>query len=479
MRVRALSTARGRPDDSGGEAVASRSTVRSAFRPESASAEREPADTKTMSHVAAAPPTPPDVLSPELELDAILEQGTIASVYQPIVELSSGSVVGYEALARGPQDSPLHTPGALFGTAVRAGRLEALDWACRAAALRGALGTAIERPSALFVNIEPVAAMASIPTQFDEVVADARERLQVVFEFTERALTDRPAEVLQAVEQLRRLGAMIALDDVGVDPRSLALMPFLRPDVIKLDMSVVQGRASLRMARTMHAVNAQADAFGAIVLAEGIETPEHLQRALALGATHGQGWMYGRPAPAPSLRPVGTTFPMARRSHAPGSEPTQDVTPFEQIAAADERSRVATKQLLLALSRQLELQAEDLGPEAVVITNLQAERHLTAATRERYRRLAERTAFVGVVGEHISGEPVAGVRGGALAPSDPMAQEWNVFVISPHFTAAMVARDLGDDGDDMARRFEYRLVYDRSAAVSAARLLMAKIAPQH
>lgn len=414
------------------------------------------------------------------ELDRVIAGG-ITPAYQPIVDLASGAAVAYEALARGPVDSPLHTPGALFGTAARAGRLTELDWACRAAALGHALGTALERPTALFVNIEPVAAMAAIPAQFEAVVGDAIGSLDVVFELTERALTERPAEVLQAVRALRALGAQIALDDVGVDPRSLALMPFLAPDVIKLDMSLVQGDPSPHMARVMHAVNAESQRSGAIVLAEGIENEAHLERANALGATHGQGWFFGRPAPAPTHRVVTSTLP--RRDRASATEALQAesalarLSPYELVATTGQTPRVASKGLLLALSRQLEVHAQDLGPEAVILSNLQHVRHATPHTLRRYGALAEQAAFVGLIGEDLDHAPTSGVRGGPLAANDPLRKEWNVSIISPHFAAAMVARDLGDDhGDDMERRFEYFLTYRRREAVDTAKVMMSRIA---
>lgn len=422
-----------------------------------------------------APRSPADDLG---ELDRLIRDEAIVSVYQPIVELATGATVAYEALARGPEGSPLQMPGALFGTAARAGRLEELDWVCRAAALRGALGSALERPTSLFVNIEPIASMASIPEQFGELVAGAKDHLNVVFEFTERALTDRPAEVLRAVRDLRRIGAAIALDDVGVDPRSLALMPFLRPDVIKLDMSLVQGEPTLQMARTLHAVNAQSERHGTVLLAEGIETEEHLERALELGATHGQGWMFGRPAPPPSHRVVTATLPHPTLEAAKaGRGQARPRTPFEVVAAkASGSTRTASKRLLLALSKSLELQAKALGPEAVVISNLQAGQHLTDITRARYEALATQTAFVGVIGQDIDSEPIPGVRGGPLRPGDALTHEWNVCVVAPHFAAALVAVDLGDEGDDMSRRFDYFVTYDREMAVDAARILMTRIA---
>src|SRR4029453_11490950 len=96
----------------------------------------------------------------------------------------------------------------------------------------------------------------------------------------------------------------IAIDDVGADPRSLALMPFLEPDVIKLDMRLVQAQPSAEIARVTHAVSAEAERSGARVIAEGIETEAHAHRAAALGADLAQGWLFGRPGPLPEAIPA-------------------------------------------------------------------------------------------------------------------------------------------------------------------------------
>ena len=91
----------------------------------------------------------------------------------------------------------------------------------------------------------------------------------------------------------------MALDDVGAEPASLAVMPFVRPDVIKLDLRLVQGRTTAEVARIVNAVRAQAELTGARILAEGIETRRHAEIARTLGATIAQGYLYGRPGVLP------------------------------------------------------------------------------------------------------------------------------------------------------------------------------------
>jgi EAL domain-containing protein (putative c-di-GMP-specific phosphodiesterase class I) len=224
-------------------------------------------------------------------LGEILSRDGIRSVYQPIVDIASNSVTGYEALSRGPAGTSLESPLALFGQARKEGRLTDLDWACRAAALRGGLDS-LSPPLSLFLNIEP-AASARVPDQFKGLWRLAGKSSKVIAEITERALTDDPAALLRTVAGLRELGWGIALDDVGADPRSLAMLPFLHPDVIKLDLRLIQDRPSANIAQVVHAVLAEVERSGTAVLAEGIETHEHLLTALAMGATLGQGWLFG------------------------------------------------------------------------------------------------------------------------------------------------------------------------------------------
>ena len=411
-------------------------------------------------------------LSVHAQLREVIAGGRIRAIYQPIVDLASGTPVAYEALARGPEGSSLETPGALFGAAARADMVAELDRACRDAAVEGAVLAGLRPPHTLFVNVEPSAIDGSEPllAHEDELAAG---NLRVVVEFTERALAACPAEVLAAVGWLRQRGVGVALDDVGVDERSLALVPFLAPDVIKLDMSLVQQRGTSRAtARVLNAVGAEAERSGATLLAEGIETEEHLARARAIGATLGQGWLFGRPGP---LVPE----PMvADRVRLRSSGITPVGTPFELIADR-RRVRRGDKRLLLALSRQLEAEADGLGGEVVVLASFQDAGFFTTRSRDRYEQLARSAALVGALGTGMSEEPAPRVRGADLKKDEALQDEWNVVVISPHFAGAFVARDLGDtDVPDSDRRFDFFVTYERELVARAAHALMARIYPQ-
>lgn len=400
-----------------------------------------------------------------------IAEGEIHAVYQPLVDLGSGDVVGYEALARGPAGSGLERPDRMFEAASRAGVRAELEWECLRAALRGALEAGLGGEQALFINLEPSLLSHARPADLRALLEAALERFPVFVEFTERALTRAPADLLATVERLRSLGAGVALDDVGVDPTSLALMPFLAPDVIKLDLSLVQGPPSLEKAAVMHAVNAESERAGALILGEGVEHELHRKTAISLGAGYAQGWLFGRPGPisqashAPLSRPIGV-----RRAPplAPGG------SPFEVVAASRPILR-GDKGLLLALSLQIEGHTAALGSAAVLLSSFQDDRYFTAATARRYASLAQDASLVVALGRGLSEEPAPRVRGVSLDRDDPICKEWDVIVLDPHFSMAFVARDLGDAGEDSARRFDYALTYDRALVLDAARALMGRV----
>jgi len=401
----------------------------------------------------------------------IIEARAVRAVYQPLVDLYSGATVGYEALARGPGGSPLERPDALFAAARRAGLECELEWQCQRAALQGAMRAGLGPGQALFVNIEPSVPLADSPCDLVQLGQDALARFPVFVELTERALTDRPAELLARVERLRAQGARIALDDVGADPRSLALMPFLAPDVIKLDLRLVQENPSREVAEIVHAVSAEAERTGALVLAEGIETEAHRRTALALGARYGQGWLFGRPRELRcDDRSGGDPIPARRRGMC-----SVQHSPFE-VVTHDRPTRRGSKRLLLALSRHIEEQSLGLGAAGVVLSTFQQADYFTLTTARRYARMSETSALVAALGVGLPETPAPGVRGVALDNDDPLRGEWDVTVISPHFSMAFVARELGDGGSDLERRFDFAITYERELAIAAAHALMGRLA---
>jgi EAL domain-containing protein (putative c-di-GMP-specific phosphodiesterase class I) len=413
-------------------------------------------------------------------LAEILTGQLVVPVFQPIVHMPTGRVVGYEALARGPEGSPLRAPDALFAAARADGVLAELDWLCRIRAMEAASDAGLVAPASLFINVEPEVAGLPPTPDLQSRLATV-EGLRVVVEFTERSLTARPAQLLGMADQIRDRGWGIALDDVGADPASLALMPFLRPDVIKLDLRLIQDRPDLAAAEIMSAVAAYAERSGATILAEGIETVEHIAIAQALGATLGQGWHFGRPAELTTERvgqvasDAATRIPLTSAARLESAARSS----LFAVAARQRTAKRSTKPLLIEVSKMLERQALQLKKTAVVLGAFEDAVYFTVPTSRRYETLAQSLAFVGALGKGLSPEPAPAVRGAQLRHDDPVIGEWHIVVVSPHFYAALIAQDLGDTGPDDQRRFDFILTYDPVLVTQMATGLLARMLPSH
>lgn len=390
----------------------------------------------------------------------------VRSVYQPIVDVDTGRTVAFEALARGPEGSVLESPAALFAAARRHGLLVPLDERCRESAVAGARAAGLRTP--LFVNVEPDALRTGGLESLRRLAAAWTGSDHLVLEVTERSLTERPAEMLFFLTAARDMGLRIALDDVGVDPRSLALMPLVGPDVIKLDMRLVQEPPTAHTAEVIAAVAAECERSGALLLAEGIETDEHRVRARAMGATLLQGWRFGRPGPLPAGA-TGDPLPALPAPRATADTPYAAVAPHRTTRHADWR-------FLLQISHLLEDRGRTLGGEAVVLGAFQRARRFTHLTAERYAAIARRAAFVAAVGVGLGPEPVPGVRGADLAADDPLGGEWSVVVLGPHFAGALVARETAHRHRG-SRVFDYAVTHDRALVVAAAHALMTTVVP--
>jgi EAL domain-containing protein (putative c-di-GMP-specific phosphodiesterase class I) len=397
-------------------------------------------------------------------LDEILWEDRVRSVFQPIVDLETGALFGLEALARGPAGSLLEFPDRLFVAARTAGRLAELDKACqRAAVARGdALG--IKAPLTLFVNAEPDdAGFGPLPVLPPGV--------RGVVELTEHVLTSRLAALLPAVQRARAEGWGIALDDIGADMRSLALMPLLRPDVIKLDLRLVQEQPTPEIAAIAGAVGAQAERTGATVVAEGIETVEQAQYARALGATLGQGYLYGRPTPEPRLsNPTEIPLPIFT-----AALPHPWRTPFD-LASARRPVRRGTMPLLASITQELERQAAGGHRTSLLISSFPDDDGELARVNTLYDELASDLAFVGALVIGDGPKLGSGVRGVSIRDEDPLQGTWNVIAIGAHFASMLAAQERGQPAPGEDQAFDFVVTHDRDIIVECAQALMLRMA---
>ncbi|GAA2064120.1 EAL domain-containing protein [Williamsia deligens] len=389
--------------------------------------------------------------------------------FQPIVDLATREVLGYEALARWP-DVPGATPDAVFDAAAAAGTLLDLDWICRRAAVEGALDGGLRRPLTLFVNVEP-RALGPMPRwrlpeeRFREIAAS---ELQIVVEFTERELLADPAAVMAAIDWAREFGCGIALDDVGVNPDSLTLLPLVLPDVVKLDRGVVVDPTHPRNAAVVDFVIDYAVNTGARIVAEGIETERDAQLATVAGATLGQGYLFGAPAP---LGPVAPDPVRPLRLFDPLRDPIG--RPSEILDRLP--SRVAEYGTIARVFDELSVLGDARPGAGCLLVSAQNAEAFVRRFGSRYAAFARKHTLVGVIGAGRLDIP--GVRGPADT-DDAFPGEFAMVIMTPMYTQAVVARDLGDRGPLENRRYAWCLTHDRAAVRDVGQCIVRRLAPR-
>ncbi|WP_426206401.1 bifunctional diguanylate cyclase/phosphodiesterase [Pseudomonas sp. TWP3-1] len=234
-------------------------------------------------------------------LSSILTQSGLHSLFQPIICLSERRILGYEALTRGPSNSPLHSPIALFAVARQAGRLSELEIACRQSACRRF--NEQQLPGKLFLNVSPESLLeaAHQPGRTLQLLQDfGIPPSQVVIELTEQTPTDDFQLLQTALHHYRAMGFSIALDDLGAGYSSLRLWSELRPDYVKIDRHFIDGIHQDALKREFVGSILQiAKASRAQVIAEGIELPEELAVLTEMGVDLVQGYLLGRPQEHP------------------------------------------------------------------------------------------------------------------------------------------------------------------------------------
>lgn len=234
------------------------------------------------------------------ELEHAIASGELRLHYQPIVELSGGSIVGVEALVRWEHPTRgLVAPGDFIPLAEETGLIVpmgawVMDEACRQAATW---------PDWLTVSINLSARQLAhaqlIPTVRDVLARTGTDPASICLEVTETVAVEDAEENRGAVSGLRALGVKLALDDFGTGYASLSFLKRFPLDVLKIDRSFVSGLcAESADAAIVGAVLSLARARGLVAVAEGVETAEEQDTLIGMGCARAQGYRFSRPVPA-------------------------------------------------------------------------------------------------------------------------------------------------------------------------------------
>ncbi|MDO8412372.1 MAG: GGDEF domain-containing protein [Gallionellaceae bacterium] len=236
-------------------------------------------------------------------IHAILEQRKLTAQFQPILNLKSGELLGFEGLIRGPADGPLHLPSSLFNAAKRCGLSLEIEMLCRQIVLE--CYARLNLPGKLFLNISPE--ILSDPGFKNGQTIEYMDKLgilpeQVIIEITENQPTEDFQAMRNALLHYRSMGFKIAIDDLGEGFSSLRLWSELRPEFVKIDMHFVQGVNTDPMKlQFLKSIQQIADSAGTHVIAEGIETEAELMIIRDIGIIFGQGYFIARSTAAPLL----------------------------------------------------------------------------------------------------------------------------------------------------------------------------------
>lgn len=232
------------------------------------------------------------------ELKRIIRDSAVTMVFQPVVDLGTREVLGFEALARGPKDSFFEMPRAMFALSRRVGVSVDLDRLCRDTALRD-WGRAA-RAGKVFVNV--------LPSSLDDpawrnggvgalLQAASIEPSDVVIEVSERAADSEIDRFAEVMEKIKNQGFGVALDDVGTGYATLPTLEKVRPHYLKVDVSMVRDiHRNLIKQELLSSLVQIARRIEASVIAEGVECEEEAKALVDAGARYGQGFLFAEPS---------------------------------------------------------------------------------------------------------------------------------------------------------------------------------------
>lgn len=239
------------------------------------------------------------------KVQELIMKEDIRTIFQPIISFKDKEIIGYEALSRGPEGTEYENPYLLFDAAAEADLLFELDRLCRKKALLNA--RSISPRHRLFINCLPSAVLD--PDFRDAYLKSFLEELKItpaniVLEVTEREAIENYELFKEAVSYYSGLGFAIAVDDTGAGYSSLETVVELKPDFIKLDISIVRDiDKNILKQELIKAIMALSKEMNSTVIAEGVETEEELNTLREIGIDFGQGFLFARPGlPFPEIK---------------------------------------------------------------------------------------------------------------------------------------------------------------------------------
>ena len=245
------------------------------------------------------------------ELQRIIDQRLITTMFQPIVDCQKGTVLGYEVLSRGPSDSPLHGAPALFQAGEQCGQVVTLEQACLLEAGKSCIRHGVSH--LVFVNVSPG---LLLPTAFTEdglqslLTTNGLRPENIVIELSERYPAENPEALKARLIALKKRGFRIAIDDLGTGYSGLKLWSEIQPDFVKIDRHFIRDiDRDLVKKEFVRSVINLCERLGCRLIAEGVETVAELTLLRSMGIHLIQGFLLGRPSPFPTAELSALDYP--------------------------------------------------------------------------------------------------------------------------------------------------------------------------
>jgi diguanylate cyclase (GGDEF)-like protein len=232
------------------------------------------------------------------QINEIIIQEQITAHYQPIISLHNGEIIGYEALSRGPVDTPFHSPLAL----IEAAEAEGCVWELEMLFRKKAIENAITLPSnrLLFLNVDPnVFREPSYTKGFTKKYLEKYriDSKNIVFEITERTAIEDYATFTALTSHYKSQNYKIAIDDMGSGYSGLKTISEVKPEYVKLDMDLIRNIDSDSFKQSMiKALVSMAKETHIKLIAEGVETIGELEALIKLDVYAAQGFLLSRPS---------------------------------------------------------------------------------------------------------------------------------------------------------------------------------------
>ncbi len=228
----------------------------------------------------------------------VLENDQIMTLFQPIISLKDGSILGFEALSRGPKNTDLENPGILFDLARVYGKLWELEFLCRIKALEKASKN--NHNFNIFINVDPdIINDEKFKKGFTKEFLEKFEinPENIIFEITEKNSVADIQSFKKLIDHYKDQGYKIAIDDTGSGYSGLKLITDIHPHFIKLDMNLIRNvdkdGVKYSLIKTLYEFCLVTNIK---VIAEGIETENEMNALIDIGIDYGQGYLIQRPS---------------------------------------------------------------------------------------------------------------------------------------------------------------------------------------